>query len=85
MCLIIEFHCVNYVFRLNLFYLLDLDEVLHALDHALDDRRIVVLDHRVDALQAQGVEVLALTLRSSDAALDLGDFQFCHFRFEINR
>ena len=58
---------------------LDLDEVFHALDHPLDDHRVVVLDAGIDPLQAQGVEVLALTLGGTDAAFDLGDFQSCHF------
>jgi len=41
-----------------------------------------MLDARVDLLQPQRVEVLALALGSADAAFDLGDFQSCHLSLQ---
>jgi hypothetical protein len=75
---IIQFHFLCFVKQLNLSQDLDLYEVLYAVDHTLDDHRIVVLDRGTNLLQTQCIEVSALTLRSADAALDLRDFQSCH-------
>ena len=54
-----------------LFYLLNLDEVLHARDHTLDDDRVVVLHAGVDLSQTESVEILALLCRSTDATFYL--------------
>ena len=43
---------------------------------------LVMIDARVDLLQPQRVEVLALALGSADAAFDLGDFQSCHLSLQ---
>ena len=62
----------------TLLYLLDLDEVLYALNHPLDDDRVVVLHACVNLLQTQRRDRRLLRLSAADGALYQRNFDLCH-------
>ena len=74
----VQDHFLKFFLWLNLFYLLDNYEVLHALEHTLDDCRIRVLYALVNLTKTQSCEILALLRGCADLATNLCDFQRCH-------
>ena len=58
-------------------------EVMNSLDHTADRGGILKDYGVVHFLNAEGVEGALLNGGSVDAALDLGDFDFCHFEWKV--
>jgi hypothetical protein len=55
--------------------------MFNLVNHTEDDGRILVLYGLVYFVQTEGVEVAALILGLTNAALNLSDFQSCHSLF----